>query len=76
MKCRLHPEGQWGVWVREKGRCHGGLLGCSLVNAVVDKRVEGTSRKFSLGRGQGTLERTSSDEFAYPVSHRALHSSH
>ena len=44
MKHKLHPEGQGGVWVRKKGRCYGGLLGCSLVNAVVDERVEGTSR--------------------------------
>ena len=53
MKHRRHPEGQWGVWVREKGRCGGGLLGCSLAHAVVDKREEGQAGNSPRVGGRG-----------------------
>lgn len=57
MKHSLHPEGHWGRWGRGKGRCDGGVLGYSSVNAVMEISEGGEEGQVIL---PGRMERTSS----------------
>ena len=57
MKHSLHPEGHWGRWGRGKGRCDGGILGYSSVNAVMEISEGGEEGQVIL---PGGMERTSS----------------